>query len=118
MTPNPYPLVVPTLLVIPRFSCCRRCCCCYYFSFLIFFFCLMPRYVPTLPYPPLLLHLFLDRLTASPRLALHHMRQRPPGQPAHAPLKPASLECAVRHMGSGIRNLSYYFAPPMTWASL
>lgn len=111
--PNPHPFIVPTLLVIPRFSGCFYC-----FSFPLFCSSCLLRTHP--PCPDLsLLHLFLDRLTASPRLALHHLRQRPPGQPAHPfSHEPASLECAVRHMGSDIRNLSYYLAPPMTWASI
>lgn len=76
VTPNPHPFTIPTLLVIPRFSCF------YCFSFFSFLFLLPATYLSPLPCPPLL-HLFLDRLTASPRLALHHPRQRPPGQPAH-----------------------------------
>lgn len=77
VTPNPHPFTIHTLLVIPRFSCCFYC-----FSFsLLCSFCLL-RTSPPLPCPSLL-HLFLDRLTASSRLALHHLRQGPPGQPAH-----------------------------------
>lgn len=110
MTPNPRALIIPTLLVIPRFSPSTA-----FLSSSACYYCLLRTFLPC---PPLL-HLFLDRLTASSRLALHHLRQ-PSARATSSlsPPKPASLECAVRHMGSGIRNLPYYLAPPMTWASI
>lgn len=92
-----------------------------FFLFLFFFVLLLlpAMYLCTLsPYPPLL-HLLLDCLTASPRLASPH----PTLHPSHGqttaratssqsvtPSKPALLECAVRHMDPGIWNLPYYFA--------
>lgn len=86
VTPNPYPFIIPTLLVIPRFSC--RCwllallaasaSAAFLFSTACYCHCVPYLTYPlTLSGPPLLLHLFLDRLTASPRLALHHLRQLP-----------------------------------------
>lgn len=77
-THHPYPACHPTLLSC---CCCRRCFYC--FSFLV---CLLLLPLRTfLPCPPLL-HLFLDRLTASSRLASPSITcvNRPPGQPAHS----------------------------------
>lgn len=59
---HPYPACHPTLLLLLLLFFSSSAC---YF-----------HYVPPLPCPPLL-HLFLDRLTASPCLALHHLRQPP-----------------------------------------
>lgn len=90
MTPNPYPFIIPTLLVIPRFSCrcwllAAGCWHCWLLLLPLLFCSRLPATAtayPTLPTPLpcpalLLLHQFLDRLTASPRLALHHLRQPP-----------------------------------------
>lgn len=61
MTPNPHPFTIPTLLVIPRFSCFY----CFSFFFLFSSFCLL-RTCP--PCPALLCCIY--SLTASPpRLA-------------------------------------------------